>query len=128
MKESVKMKSNQSVASTAVENSGRRFEEEFKREVVALLEAGRSATKLSRELGVSTWSLGRWKKRYGTGRAAAAGSERSEKPVRAGEASAVALADELIRLRAELHTVSRQRDILKKALGILSQEAPPLSR
>jgi transposase len=108
--------------------SQQRFDEEFKREVVALLEAGRSATKLSRELGVSTWSLGQWKKRYGTGKAAAAGAERSDKPVRAGDASAVALADEVLRLRAELHQVSRQRDILKKALGILSQDPPPFTR
>ena len=108
--------------------SQRRFDEEFKREVAALLEAGRSATQLSRELGVSTWSLGRWKKRYGTGKAGAAGAERSDKPVRAGDASAVALADEVLRLRAELHQVSRQRDILKKALGILSQDPPPFTR
>jgi hypothetical protein len=32
---------------------------------------------------------------------------------------------ELRRLRQELEYVSRQRDILKKALGILSAEAPP---
>ena len=113
--------------SSIAEKSPQRFDEEYKREVVALLEAGRSATKLSRELGVSTWSLGRWKKRYGTGAAAATGPERSDTPVRVGEASPVALADELIRLRAELHMVSRQRDILKKALGILSQEPPPFT-
>jgi hypothetical protein len=32
---------------------------------------------------------------------------------------------ELRRLRQELEYVSRQRDILKKALGILSAEVPP---
>ena len=32
---------------------------------------------------------------------------------------------ELRRLRQELDYVSRQRDILKKALGILSAEVPP---
>ena len=32
---------------------------------------------------------------------------------------------ELRRLRQELEYVSRQRDILKKALGILSAEMPP---
>jgi hypothetical protein len=32
------------------------------------------------------------------------------------------MADELVRLRAELFMVTRQRDILKKALAILGQE------
>jgi transposase-like protein len=32
---------------------------------------------------------------------------------------------ELRRLRQEIEYVSRQRDILKKALGILSAEMPP---
>ena len=37
-------------------------------------------------------------------------------------ASAAALADELAALRTELSVVTRQRDILKKALGILDQD------
>jgi hypothetical protein len=41
-------------------------------------------------------------------------------------ADAAALGVENARLRRELETVSRQRDILKKTLGILGQE-PPLS-
>ena len=39
-------------------------------------------------------------------------------------ADAAALMLENARLRRELETVSRQRDILKKALGILGQEPP----
>jgi hypothetical protein len=35
----------------------------------------------------------------------------------------VALADELAQVKAELYAVSRQRDILKKALAILGQES-----
>ena len=99
------------------------FDEEFRREAVALLEAGRIATQLSKELGVSTWSLCQWKKRYGTGAAQAATPGRSPQSPRAGEASPVALADEVVRLRAELQAVSRQRDILKKALSILGQDS-----
>ena len=102
-------------------SNGRRFDEEFRREAVALLEKGRSATQLARELGVSTWSLCQWKKRYGSratgARAAKSGSK--------GSASEVALADEVLRLRAELHAVSRQRDILKKALTIVGQDSLP---
>jgi hypothetical protein len=36
----------------------------------------------------------------------------------------VALAAELAQVRAELYTITRQRDILKKALSILGQESP----
>ena len=89
-------------------STGRRFDDEFRREAVALLEEGRSATQLAGELGVSAWSLCQWKKRYGT-RAAAAGRSGSSAP--RGSAGEVALADEVVRLRAELHAVSRQRDI-----------------
>ena len=104
-------------------SNGRRFDEEFRREAVALLERGRSATQLGRELGVSTWSLCQWKKRYGTQRAAGAG--RSGSAAVKGTAGDLAPTDEVLRLRAELHAVSRQRDILKKALTIMGQDSLP---
>lgn len=88
------------------------------------MEAGRSATQLSRELGVSTWSLGRWRKRHGVGGAGAGPVGRSPKGTGAGAANAVALAAELAQVRAELYIITRQRDILKKALAILGQESP----
>ena len=103
--------------------AGKRYDEEFRREAVSLLKAGRSATQLSRELGVSAWSLKQWKKRYGAGVAAAEAPGRSPESARGGEASPVALADEVLRLRAELAAMSRQRDILKKALSILGQDS-----
>ena len=102
---------------------GRRFSTEFKREAVRILEGGRKATQLSRELGVSTFSLWQWKKLYGTGVDAAGGSGRSPKSINGGDASVVQLADELAQVKAELYTITRQRDILKKALAILGQES-----
>jgi transposase-like protein len=103
--------------------NGKRFDEEFRREAVALLERGRSATQLARELGVSTWSLCQWKKRYGTQGAGAQG--RSGSTAVKGTAGDLAPTDEVLRLRAELHAVSRQRDILKKALTIMGQDSLP---
>jgi len=103
---------------------GKRFSTEFRQEAVRILEAGRSAAQLSRELGVSSWSLGRWKKRYGVGGAGAGSGGRSPNGTSGGDANAVALAGELAQVRAELYTVTRQRDILKKALAILGQESP----
>ena len=93
---------------------GRRFDEEFKRDAVRMLKSGeRSAQQLSQELGVSVWSLKRWSKEFPidgpTGLDALGASE---------PASAL----EIARLRRELEFVTRQRDILKKALGILGQD------
>ena len=99
---------------------GRRFEEEFKRDAVRMLESRiRTAEQLAAELGVSSWSLKRWAKVYGQD-SAAGGPPGGGPPV----ADGAALMLENARLRRELETVSRQRDILKKALGILGQEPP----
>src|SRR5215204_2457943 len=91
-------------------SKGRRFDEEFRREAVALLERGRSATQLARELGVSTWSLCQWKKRYCT--QGAAGEGRAGSTSIKGSTGDRAATDEVLRLRGELHAVSLQRDIV----------------
>ena len=106
----------------------RRYDEQFKRDAVALLEGGRSASQLARELGVSVWNLRDWKDLFGSGSAAANLQARSAQQVSAGAAGAVAHAVELADLRRELDAVSRQRDILKKALAIVAQEHPNASR
>jgi transposase len=100
---------------------GRRFDEEFKWDAVKMLETGiRSAEQLAVELGVSSWSLKRWAKLYGKDSAAGGPPGGGGPPA----ADAAALLLENARVRRELETVSRQRDILKKALGILGQEPP----
>jgi transposase len=79
-----------------------------------MLKSGeRSAQQLSQELGVSVWSLKRWSKEFWIGGQAGSGASTLSEP-----ASAL----ELARLRRELEFVTRQRDILKKALGILGQD------
>jgi transposase len=99
---------------------GRRFDEEFKRDAVRMLESRvRTAEQLAGELGVSVWSLKRWAQFYAQD-SAAGGPPGGGGPA---AADAAALVLENARLRRELGTVSRQRDILKKALGILGQEA-----
>jgi transposase-like protein len=97
-------------------NSGRRYDREFKNNAVALVQSGRTVTEVARDLGVSKWSLAHWVKQSGTGQVL---SESKTLSLETPEQR------ELRRLRAELDYVSRQRDILKKALGILSAEVPP---
>ena len=110
----------------------RRYDEEFKRDAVALLEAGRSPKQLARELGVSHWNLRDWKDVFGAGGAAASLPARSAPLASAGAASPVASpvaqAVELAELRRELDVTRRQRDILKKALAIVAQETPNATR
>ena len=88
----------------------RHYDEEFKRNAVELLESGeRSAVQLSQELGISDCSLGKWKRQYGQ-----QGHE--------GLSSPEASQSRIVELERELAAVTRQRDILKKALAILGQE------
>ncbi|MBK8040883.1 MAG: IS3 family transposase [Verrucomicrobiaceae bacterium] len=96
----------------------RTYDEQFKRDAVALLEGGRKAAQLARELGISHWNLRDWKERYGTGAAAVSQPQaRSAGLVNAGGSSAVAAAVEIASLRRELDAIRAQNDILKKSLG-----------
>ena len=73
----------------------------------------RSAQQLGQELGVSVWNLKRWNKEFPIGGSTGPGAFRASEP-----ASAL----EIARPRRELEFITRQRDILKKALGILGQD------
>jgi transposase len=106
----------------------RQYDEQFKRDAVALLEGGRSATQLARELGVSQWNLRDWKELFGAGRAGVGPQARSAAGANAGAASTVELAVQLADMRRELEAVIRQRDILKKALAIVAQDPPSATR
>ena len=101
----------------------RTYDEQFKRDAVALLEGGRKAAQLARDLGVSTWNLRDWKKLYGTGAAAANQPQaRSAALASAGGPGAVATAVEFAAMQRELASLRRQNDILKKALAIVAQQ------
>lgn len=101
----------------------RTFDEHFKRDAVALLEGGRKAAQLARELGISPWNLRDWKALYGTGGAVESQPEaRSARLASVGGPGAVAAAVELASLRRELDAIRRQNDILKKALVIVAQQ------
>ena len=93
-----------------------RYDREFKENAVALVRGGRTITSVARDLGVTTWSLGRWVQLANTG------SAQREPATLAAETPEQR---ELRRLKAENDYLRQQRDILKKALGILSAEVPP---
>lgn len=89
----------------------RRSDAEFKQNAVALVQDGRSIAEVCRDLGCSSWSLGRWVT------AAKLGGSQTQPRTLAAESPEQR---ENRRLRQELDYLRRQRDILKKALAIVS--------
>jgi transposase len=90
----------------------RKFDDEFKKDAVRLLiSSGRKLKEVAEELGVDRSLLGRWRLEHLRG--LDAGTE--SKGMIASE-----MEEEIRRLRKELVYAQEQRDILKKACGILS--------
>ena len=94
-------------AKTPSKGKGRRsYSEEFRQEAVQMLLDGHSASSVASRLGLSAPNvLYRWKK---------------DLLRRAGPAART-LGDRVHQLEEELRRVERERDILKKALSILSR-------
>ena len=88
------------------------YDEVFKRDALALLASGRPLKKLAAELGVCAVTLREWR-------------DRSSKTTVSKPApqSLEAAQLEVRQLRQEVADLRRQREILKKTLGILAE--PP---
>ena len=91
--------------------SGRRYDRQFKQDAVALVQSGKEIVQVARDLGVSVWSLRYWVKQ------AQNGQRLTEPKTLAAQSPAER---ELHRLKQENDYLRRQRDILKKALAIVS--------
>lgn len=95
------------------------YDEAFRREAVALLQSSdEPLAQIAAQLGVSQWNLRDWRKQYGD-------SSGRRKP---GQSAAARVQAELARLRRENQNLKTQRDILKKALGILAEPSGNASR
>lgn len=93
----------------------KRYDAQFKRDAVELLlTSGKPLKRLANELGVCDVTLRSWRDRH---LAKAAPIETDGKKV-----SAQQLANELRQVQKELQTANRRNEILKKALGILSED------
>ena len=91
----------------------RSYPEAFKREIVALYEAGeQSAASLEREYDIGRGNIWRWARKYGSVAAAE-------------DAVATSEARRIRELERELEITRQERDILKKAIAIFSQPQPP---
>jgi len=98
--------------------SRKRYDEEFKRNAVELLLSGDQDLKpLAEDLGVCPSTLRYWREGYLRSQ-----NDPPQGPPR-GPTPRVT-AGEVQRLRKENAKLKRQREILKKALGILSEQSP----
>lgn len=95
----------------------RQHDEAFRRRAVELLISGRPLAELAREIGVSVPTLWRWKVRY---LAQVPPEPDSKRP-------AEEVFQENKELRRRLKELETHHEILKKALGILSQPTLPPS-
>jgi transposase len=104
---------NQETSSVGVKASAV-YTEEFKRSVVDhWCHSGKTAGQVATEFGVKVWNVRDWRRRYGP----------THKPVDAPvPEKPEGLKREIQQLRKELARVTTQRDILKKTMGILSEE------
>lgn len=97
-------------------NERKVYTAEFKREAVRLSEqAGVSVAQIAQELGVSDYSLYKWRKKAKeSGELAFPGN---------GKVALTAEQQENVRLKRELERVKQERDILKKAVGFFARES-----
>jgi len=97
----------------------RKYTDEFRIEAVHLLEkSGQSVSEVAGHLGINEKALYRWRQKYGTG------SKTDQNPSKNKQAStSIENEAELKRLRRENEILRQERDVLKKAISIVSR--PP---
>lgn len=87
-----------------------KYEEEFKRQIVALFNAGKSLSDLNREYGVSKSTIGTWVERLNKTGSLDVNDNRSDAE------------KELIVLKKEVKYLRMENDILKQAALILGKK------
>lgn len=96
-----------------MERKNKRYTEEFKREVLEMATNGDvSIAQLERDLGITPGLIYKWRARY---RVDATSGELKRSAEREAEV-------EVRRLKRELAIVREERDILKKAIQVFSQD------
>lgn len=94
----------------------RQHSREYRRKAVELLLTGKTLGELAADLGIAQSTLISWKEKYLV--------EMAEQPRDAQELSPVVLAQKYQQLLKDHEKLKRQQEILKKALGILSETRP----
>lgn len=95
--------------STPVQRSRRKYDADFRKDVLRMIERGRSVPDVAVSLGIGSNLIYQWLKR----------SKKKEAPT--GEAAGVVFDDEKAVLQKRIRELEMERDILKKALAIFSR-------
>jgi transposase len=98
---------------TRNERIRRTFTPQFKKDAVALLKEGRSASDVARSLGIARSLLQRWKEQLDCKR---------PPEVFPGSGNRTPDVQEVVELRKKLRRVTEERDILKKALAFFAED------
>lgn len=88
----------------------KRYEEKFKKQIVALFNNGKSLAEINREYAIAKSTVKTWVERYNTSKTFNIDDSRSEEE------------KELIRLRKRLKQLEMENDILKQAALILGRK------
>ena len=95
--------------STPVKTSRRKYDVDFRKEVLRMIEMGRSVPDVAVSLGIGANLIYQWRKRS------------KKKEASAGEPAVVVFDEEKAGLQKRIRELEQERDILKKALGIFSR-------
>ncbi len=94
--------------------SRREYTTEFKLEAIKLVkETGQTSSKIGRDLGIDGSLLNKWGKKYD--------EKMSTADAFPGKGKVAPYGKEMFNLKKELGRVTRERDILKKALGYFAK-------
>lgn len=94
----------------------RNYSKAFRTQAVEMWLTGRDVHELGAELGVSSMTLRRWRQEYM--------EEMESAGAQSTQLSPLKMQEELQRLRKENQKLKLHQEILKKALGILSDRPP----
>ena len=92
-----------------VKRSRRKYDSDFKKEVLKMIESGRSVTDVAQSLGIGTNLIYQWIKR-----SKVKGNSSENSPY-------VSFDEEKAAMYKKIKDLEMERDILKKALGIFSR-------
>jgi len=87
----------------------RKYDADFKNEVLKMVESGRPVPEIAQSLGIGSNLIYYWMKRARKGKSVP------------GDKSQLSFDEEKLALQKRLKEVEMERDILKKALGIFSR-------
>jgi len=90
----------------------RKYDREFKRMAVELLESGKTSKEIANDLGIRSELVNRWRREFKS-------NEFGSFPGN-GKQILTEEQKELVRLKRELADIKMERDILKKAVSIFS--------